>query len=449
MRASTVALLWLCLLGLSVSPAWATNGDEDCALESMTCEPGVSGFDARLEAVLPKGRTASVVVEVVDSAGGIHQRELRGEGRQVLSLVLPAPATSATIDPQEQWADPDRYNNHLPRRIVVTPWPDAPTDAYYLRYFPGVTFKQGQAPVRPRGAPMMPPAQGPMGLGVGLEGRLRGEHGWQVLANMGASPFAPSLTPQFSVHGYWLPHPNWGLDGDVGFNLAGTLTSELGTSLILWDGAGPATDTPVLAHQLRAAVGHQAPTFPGQVHYDYGQLTLYRDDTASIGLASNASFLVGLDGAWRASVDAQRSFWLADWLSLRANTSAGLSDPRLPLQNRLGAGLLSQEWLPTQSRVNGRLSLLAPLARGLSVPMGPVATLAQVEGNLFLEGAWVQAADRAGPLAGVGAEVVILQDTMFGFPLTLNLGYALPVTGGPGRFYVTTTDPFFPRQPAP
>jgi hypothetical protein len=185
------------------------------------------------------------------------------------------------------------------------------------------------------------------------------------------------------------------------------------------------------------------------VHYDYGQLTLYRDDTATIGLASNASFLVGLDGAWRASMDAQRSFWLADWLSLRANTSAGLSDPRLPLQNRLGAGLLSQEWLPTQSRVNGRLSLLAPLARGLAVPMGPVATLAQVEGNLFLEGAWVQAADRAGPLAGVGAEVVILQDTMFGFPLTLNLGYALPVTGGPGRFYVTTTDPFFPRQPAP
>lgn len=457
MSAATLACLWLALLSLA-APAWAVDGAaEDCALEWMECAPGPDGYDARLEVTLPAVATGPVEVELVDTDGGVHQRALTGTGRQVLSFTLPAPAANATLDPQGRLGDPDRYNNHWPRKLLVTPWPDAPTDAYLLRYFPGLTFKQGQAPVRPRGAPMMPPAQGPMGLGVGLEGRLRGDHGWQVLANMGASPFAPSLNPLFSLHGYWLPHPNWGLDGDVGFNLAGTFTSEFGTSLILWDGQGPTTSTSVLAHQLRAAIGRQAPVAAGQSPYDYGQMTLFRDDTMTIGLASNATMLVGLDGAWRASMDAQRALAVTDGLWLRLNGSVGTSDPRLPIQNRLGAGLLSQDWMTARSRANTRLSVLTPLARGLSVPMG-LSTLAQVEGNLFVEGAHLWGADRPhqeGLQAGVGMELVLLQDTIMGFPLALNIGYAVPVYSGqgltapwPGRFYITTTDAVFPRLPA-
>jgi hypothetical protein len=108
--------------------------------------------------------------------------------------------------------------------------------------------------------------------------------------------------------------------------------------------------------------------------------------------------------------------------------------------------------------VYGRVTLLTPLARGLSVPLG-LATLAQVEGDLFVEGARLWAADapgREGLSTGIGAEVVLLHDTLLGFPLAINLGYALPISNGegftspfPGRFYVSTTDPFFPRRPSP
>ncbi len=458
MRAPTSALLWLCLLGLPALSAQAAEVPDDCALDAMRCEPGVEGYDATVEVSLPTAAAEPVVVEVVDTAGGVHRQTLQGVGRQTLTFSLPAPASEATIDPQERLTDPDRYNNHFPRKVVVTPWPDAPMDAYLLRYFPGLTFKQGQAPVRPRGAPMMPPVQGPMGLGIGLEGRLRAEHGWQALMTMGSSPFAPSLTPSFSLHGYWLPHPNWGLDGDVGYSLNGTLTSEFGTSLILWDGQGPSVAAPVLVHQLRAAVGHQTLSLGAPTGYDYGQLTLFRDDTAAIGLASNASLFAGLDGAWRATMDAQRADRLTDWLAVRINSSVGTSSPTLPLANRIGAGLMSQDWATAQGRLYGRVSALTPLAQGLAIPLG-VGTLAQVEGSLYVEGAELWRADtpgREGFSSGLGAELVLVHDTVLGFPLTLNVGYALPLTNGmgftspfPGRFYVSTTDAFFPRRAAP
>lgn len=458
MRVPSVALLVICLLS-SPLPVRAEESPQDCALDSLTCTPAQDGYEAEVEVEVPGSSPEPVVVEVVDAAGGVHRQTLSGSGRQVLKFKLPAPASEATVDPQERLVDPDRYNNHLPRRVVVTPWPAAPTDAYLLRYFPGLTFKQGLAPVRPKGAPMMPPAQGPMGLGIGLEGRLRGEHGWQVLANMGSSPFAPSLTPRFSLHGYWLPHPNWGLDGDVGFDWNGNLTSEVGTSMILWDGPGPASASPVLAHQLRAAVGHQTLMQHGPTGYDYGQLTLFRDDTATIGLASNASVFMGLDGGWRATMDGQRADRLTDWLSVRLNGSVGTSNPQLPQADRIGSGLYSQDWVTARHRVYGRISVLTPLARGLGIPLGPVATLAQVEGNLFVEGAQLWNADvtgREGLSSGVGVELVLLNDTVMGFPLAINVGYALPVTNGagftspfPGRFYLSTTDAFFPRLPAP
>jgi hypothetical protein len=457
MRTPTLVALWLCLFGI-LAPRAVAEGVADCAVDGLRCDAEGDGYDVRVEVAVPGSATAPVTVEVRDTAGAVYRQVVPGPGRHALTFRLASPVAEATIDPLEAVGDPDRYNNHLPRRVVVTPWPAAPTDAYLLRYFPGLTFKQGQAPVRPQGAPMMPPAQGPMGLGIGLEGRLRGEHGWQVLANMGSSPFAPSLTPSFSLHGYWLPHPNWGLDADVGYSLSGTLSSEVGTSLIMWDGQGPGA-APALAHQLRASVGHQTLTQGPLAGYDYGQLTLFRDDTLSIGLASNATLFAGLDGAWRANMDAQRYVGLTEGLTLRLNGSVGTGDPRLPLVNKLTAGLMSQDWLPTQARVNGRLSLLAPLARGLDFPMGPVATLAQVEGNVFIEGAQLWGPEnpaRAGTLAGVGAEVVLVQDTVLGFPLALSVGYAVPVYQGdgfasplPGRFYVSTTDAFFPRLKPP
>ena len=130
---------------------------------------------------VPEALDRPVTVEVVDALGSPHRRHFQVAGRQVVSFYLPLPAIAATIDPDQEIADPDRYNNHFPRQVVLTPWPVFSTDSYVLRYFPGLTFKQGQAPVRPESAPMMPPAAGPMGLGVGLEGRLQNSVGWQML----------------------------------------------------------------------------------------------------------------------------------------------------------------------------------------------------------------------------------------------------------------------------
>lgn len=443
----------LMILGALGGPVRA-EGALDCAVESMTCAKALEGFVVEVQAAVPPGQTATI--EVVDALGEKHRQVLAGESR-TLTFTLPAEAVTASVDPDQLLPDPDRYNNHFPRRLVVTPWPETPPDAYLLRYFPGLTFKQGQAPVRPRGAPMMPPAQGPMALGVGLEGRRLGEHGWQVLANMGASPFSPSLDPRFSVHGYYLPHPNWGLDGDVGVDLRGTLTSELGTSLIMWDGAGPSSHSPVLAHQLRFALGRQAPPGLGMPGYNYGQLTLFRDDVAAIGWSSNMSLFGGLDGAWRATVDGQRSHPITEKWHLRLGTSVGWSDMPLTSQNRLGAGLVSHDWLTSQGRLTGRMTMLTPLAQGLNFPMG-LATLDQIEASVFAEAASLWRPDQPdrGALAGLGAEIVLVQDTIVGIPLSLNLGYAMPIYDGrgftspfPGRFYITTTDAAFPRLPRP
>lgn len=439
---------------IGMASVGAEEPPPDCVLESMTSTKALEGYFVEVKAAVPAGRQATV--EVRDVLGNRHRRTLDGTG--ALSLTLPAEAVEASVDPDQLLPDPDRYNNHFPRRLVVTPWPETPPDAYLLRYFPGLTFKQGQAPVRPRGAPMMPPAQGPMGLGVGLEGRRLGEHGWQVLANMGSSPFAPTLDPRFSLHGYYLPHPNWGLDGDVGVDLRGTLTSEFGTSLIMWGGDGPTGPSPVLAHQLRFAVGRQAPMTAGLAGYNYGQLTLFRDDVAAFGWSSNLSLFGGLDGAWRATLDGQHITPLSERWHVRLGTSAGWSDGPLSLPNRLGAGLVSHDWLTAQGRLGGRVSLLTPLFQGLGLPLGPVAVLDQVEGSVFAEGVTLwrpDVPDRGGVLAGFGAEVVLVQDTVIGLPLSLNLGYAMPVYDGrgflspfPGRFYITTTDAFFPRRPA-
>ncbi|MFP5502218.1 MAG: hypothetical protein ACLGIN_06995, partial [Candidatus Sericytochromatia bacterium] len=439
--------IWLCL-ALLLAPAARAEGPLDMAVEGLECRPALEGYYVE---VLVRGAPAEgALVEVVDAEGTSHQRRAFGPAPQRLGLTLQAPAVSATIDPGLERADADRFNNHMPRKIHLTPWPEAPQDAYMLRYFPGLTFKQGQAPVRPRGAPMMPPAQGLMSLGIGLEGRRAGAHGWQVLTTFGASPFAPSLSPRFTLHGYMLPHPNWGLDGDASVDLDGTLTTEFGTSLIMWEAGTPPSEAPALAHQLRLALGNQALAAGA---YPYGALTLFRDDTATLGVASNLSLFGGLSGGWRALVEGQSTLRLTDGLGLRLGSSAGWSGGPLPAPNRLSPGLVSHDWQPADGRLQGRLAVLTPLARGLDWAMGPLATLTQVEASGYMEAAHLWGLPGSqGAMAGLGAELTLVQDTILGMPLALNVGYAVPIWGiggavspWPGRIYIMTTDAFFPR----
>lgn len=434
-------------LALLLAPPARAEGALDAAIETLESRPALEGYYVE---VLAHGAPATgAVIEVVDAEGAHHRRTIFGSAPQRLALTLSAPAASATIDPEGLIADPDRFNNHMPRRIHLTPWPQAPADAYMLRYFPGLTFKQGQAPVRPRGAPMMPPAQGPMSLGLGLEGRRAGVHGWQVLTTFGSSPFVPALSPRLTLHGYMLPHPNWGLDGDASVGLDGTLTTEFGTSLIMWEAGAAPSESAALAHQLRLAVGSQALAGGS---YPYGQLTLFRDDTPTLGFASNLSLFGGLDGGWRALVEGQRTMRLGEGLGLRLGGSAGWSGGRLPAPHRLSPGLVSHDWQPADGRLHGRLAALTPLARGLDLALGPLATLTQIEASGYLEGARIWgAAPGPGALAGLGAELTLVQDTILGMPLALNLGYAVPIWGiegaaapWPGRVYFMTTDAFFP-----
>jgi hypothetical protein len=333
-----------------------------------------------------------------------------------------------------------------PAPLVITPWPVEDPNANVLRFYPGLTFKQGQAPIRDEGVRPAVPAEGGMALGVGLEGRLGESRAFQLLANLSPSPFAPVFDPRFSLHGYLLPKPYWGLDGDLATDLHGALTAEAATSWLLRPDGGEAPPF----RQARLAVGRRSLT--GPEGYGYGQLSLFRDDPAW-ALGSSLTLFSTL-GGWRCSLDGTRTQDLADFLRWRLDGSVGRSGGALPSADRLGAGLLSHDWQTSAARASLRSSLVAPLVRGLALGYKPIAQLRQVEGSVFLEGAGLMGADapsRDGALAGLGAELVLVSDTGLGFPLALSLGYAVPCLdqGGfmapwPGHFYLGTTVATFP-----
>jgi hypothetical protein len=334
-----------------------------------------------------------------------------------------------------------------PAPLVITPWPVDDPNANVLRLYPGLTFKQGQAPIHdPADRPAVP-AEGGMALGIGLERRLGASRAFQLLANFSPSPFTPVFDPHFSLHGYMLPLPNWGLDGDLAMDLHGALTAEAAGSWLLPQERGGLTPF----RQARLAVGRRALTDPG-AGYGYGQLSLFRDDPGW-GLGGSLT-LFSTAGGWRCSLDGTRGQDLASWLRWRLDASAGTSGGLLPAGDRLGAGLLSHDWQTAAARASVRSSLVAPLLRGLSLGYKPLAVLRQVEGSVYLEGAGLWGADapsRDGPLAGVGADVVLVSDTGLGFPLALSVGYAVPcwrqdgpMPPWPGHLYLGTTVATFP-----
>ncbi|MDB5097167.1 MAG: hypothetical protein JWM80_1588 [Cyanobacteria bacterium RYN_339] len=336
-----------------------------------------------------------------------------------------------------------------PEPLVITPWPVDDPNAHVLRFYPGLTFKQGQAPIHDEGVRPAVPAEGGMALGIGLEGRLGESRAFQLLANLSPSPFAPVFDPRFSLHGYMLPRPSWGLDGDLATDLHGALTAEAAASWLL----RPTVERSPPFRQARLAVGRRALTDPG-AGYGYGQLSLFRDDPGWL-LGSSLTLFSTL-GGWRCSFDGTRTQDLTDRLRWRLDGSVGGSGGVLPAGDRLGAGLLSHDWQTAATRASLRSSLVAPLLRGLELGYKPVALLRQVEGSLYLEGAGLVGADapsRDGGLAGLGAELVLVSDTSLGFPLAISLGYAVPcwsqegpTAPWPGHFYLGTTVATFPLQ---
>lgn len=316
--------------------------------------------------------------------------------------------------------------------VLVAPWGQAPADAYVVRYFPGVTFRQGQAPVymsasqRPAGFGFEAPA-----LGVGLEGRSPAGHGWQLLANYSSSPLAVAPDPRLVLHGFWLPQHTWGLDADVGLDPRGTLGAELGTVLLLPDS------------RLRLAGGRQEGG--GQPGYGWGQATLGRD-FPGFGTSAGLTLFAGQDGAGLGGADLWHSWLPTPSLRLATTGSLGIGDARLPIGRRLGVGLISAGGATADARGACRGEVAVPLARGLAWGWKPLATLAQVEGAAFVEGGYAYGASdrRDGVRAGAGCELGFALDTGLGMPLGLGVGVAVPV-GGPPVVYLTTAGVRFSR----
>lgn len=361
----------------------------------------------------------------------------------VMLLALDAPAQAASgVDDALAPARPDAP-------LLITPWPVSDPYANVLRFYTGLTFKQGWAPIRSEDATPAVPDEGGMALGFGVEGRAGPGEAWQVLANLSPSPFAPVFDPRISLHGYLLPRPNFGLDGDLSSDMHGALTTEVATSWL----CPPSSLAAPLFYEARLALGRRAVNDVGG-GYGYGQVTFFRGDP----LASSVTAYGTPDGGWRGSWDTTRMADLTARLKLRLDASVGTSGGPLPPGDRLGAGLLSQDWETSATRASSRVGLVAPLWQGLDLSLYHLITLRQIEGDGYVEGARLWGADAPysdGFLAGTGTEIVLVNDTCFGFPLALSLGYALPVwrqdgpcTPWPGKFYIGTTVATFPLVPA-
>ena len=276
---------------------------------------------------------------------------------------------------------------------------------------------------------------------MGLEGRSPAGHGWQLLANWSSTPLAPAPDPRLVLHGFWLPHHRWGFDADVGLDPRGSVATELGTSLLLGPEGRP---------DLRLRLGAGRQEGAGVPGYGYGQASLTHD-LPGLGLTTGVAGFAGQDGASLGSLDAWHAWRPLASLRLASTGSLGAGDPRLPAGRRLGVGLVSAGGATADVRLAGRSEVAMPLARGLGWGIASLATLAQLEGAVFLEGALARGTTDAfeGPRAGVGLQLDLVADTALGLPITLGLGVALPVLGPDSvpRFYIGTSGARFPRAP--
>ncbi len=419
--------------------AWL-HGDSqyDAAILGISTSRTESGYQTALE-LSGTSETFPLVIEATLEDGSIIRLTFAPDccTSAPAPLETTSPIASLTLDPDEMLPDANRFNNHWPRRILLshpfqfedTMDPGMPLDAYVLDIST-----------------------------MGISGSFRNDHAWSVM-------WLPHIDPQPNEGTTTLWNPQRvdvigafaaNMSRELGITFTGVLTGvdlntgegelDLALSLLMLGFSHPQTGT---AGQYWYPTWQTTLTIGALGDLErpvaYVSCTLLRDDTLASMMTHAVTLQVGIPGLgveafgtleWRA----EKRFRLAPLLyvdavaSVSESLSYELPDEFLFAQDDLRAF----PYLPLgHHQLFARLSLvLPPLVRNFGYALLSLTRVDSVTPSLFIQGGQTKSNCISFCESGVrleaGAMVSIKLPVFLGRSIEIGIGYAHPLVGPDG-----------------
>jgi len=443
--------------------SWLYGADAlDVIAERFTSLPTQEGYKTVVYLRKRGAAVYPVTVRAITAEGEELEEIWSGDSPEgTVTFTSSARVVRIHVDPEEMSPDANRFNNHLPRKIIIKHpfmrdgWKiGTPLDAYLIELSP-----------------------------LGISGSFRTDHRWGLSLFPMVMPEEVEEAEERAAEG----EANDGDEGEEGqemrllLNGVGFFIADLGRELSLDISAAlleydPQRNEGTLAAQLglsytafehppigiagkywwpanivRVSVGAVGElTEPvGFLGLDYIRLDLLRYSLLNalslrLGIAEEPFALIEWDGFKR--------FRLAHMLYVDLGLSLGsafLAKLPEPFQFKLPLHAFEEEFPNDRVAFGGLKLLLPPIKRDWGYSLLNLAKLEQVELGLFVQGGQTWSLDEpprlSAPKAEAGVEVTLTVASLLGFPLTLTLGYAHPILGEEepdGEFFISFFSPF-------
>lgn len=396
----------------------------DVAVERFTSRRTPDGYETTVFLSKQGEATYPVMVRASTTEQEVFYTVWTGDAPQgAVTLKSLSPIQTVDVDPYEMSPDINRFNNHLPRRVLVY-WPfvgsdikdKLPLDAYVVDISP-----------------------------LGIAGGFRTDHEW----SFSFFPRVVTASEDQSIRLRW--------------DAKGSFSADFGRSLGVLEIKMSLTQLDLVSHEgkldlqlsfTRTFYEHPPTSLAGRywspanvfkvsigtlgelsqlvryVGLDYNRSDLYRyfmRNTLSLRLGQSASELFG-----RLSWTGFKRFRLAPWIYLDATATMGgalWGELPEPFQFRLTELESFKERDPGDWKAFGELRLvLPPLMRDLDFSLLNLARLDQIGLNLFVHGGQTQG--KLLQFENLKAEGGVELTFKFSlFPIEVRVGYAQPILG--------------------
>jgi hypothetical protein len=426
----------------------------DIAAERFTSRPTGEGYETIVYLSKRGAAVYPVVIRAITAEGEELEETWSADSPQgTVSFTSASRVVRIHVDPGEMSPDANRFDNHLPRRVIIKHpfmregWKIGnPLDAYLIELSP-----------------------------LGVSGRFRTDHQWSLSlfpmvmpeeeeaeeAAEAEEEEAERLRPLWNGVGFFMADLGRELSLDALAALIeydpqkgeGFLMAQLGLNFTLYEHPpiGIAGKYWWPANLLRASLGALG-DLPEPVVFlelDYIRLDLLR-----YFMLNAVSLQLGID---------EEPFGLVEWSGFKRHRLAHML--YMDAEFSLGTGLLAklpepfqftlplysfEERFPNDRMAFGRVGLvLPPLKRDWGYSLLNLAKLDQVQLGLFVQGGQTWALDEpielSAPKAEAGVEATVVASSFLGFPLSLTIGYAHPIIGEDepdGEFFISFFSPF-------
>jgi hypothetical protein len=410
---------------------WLFSAEQfDARIDKVDMKKTEGGWVARVH-LSRQGEIALPVVVCALTQGGetLEQTWVSERPQDVLLFRAESPIISVQLDPESLLLDANRFNNHWPRKFMVS-WGKRilPLDAYAIRISP-----------------------------LGIEGGFRTDHRWALrllpspdpddekLLLSGLGAFMLDLGRGTSIDGRLSLRGINPVEGRIG-----PLTGEVGFNFVLWE--HPETGWPgrewIATNRLRLAVGRRAgpESLQSEKAANYLALDYSRDGRPGRYWLADLSIRANLPGETpflRLSLETFGRTRIMPNIYLDRRQMLGLSFGEVP--QALKFGLEELRSFPTEAiRAQGNfkssleLGLTFPLVRELDYGVLNLLIVDELWGKPFIRAGrtWMElqevALDPQKLRVEAGLELRVRTKTLFGLPLELTFGFAYPLQGFEG-----------------